>query len=283
MIDSSFLQLKTSRELAQDLGESPIVQNYYYGQIHLLPRETKPYFFVTRQIIGNYAKAYLVNCHSQQEENVTAHFASEFTDGSRVYRLVDLPTDYGQTLVYLKIVSAGRPTLYSNNFKVTNEDKHLTSRLDYRNTTTPATFQGQELFLSVRLGFYLNNHLDSDEIGSYLSLSVGENLLTNAVHTDLKEWIFEDIDAFTHKRLKRVLQSGITYIDFVRNQGIQASEYEGRDNLSNIGVATYVTDPDEEDILDVQDVQVVAVPTANWIFLNGNRITSLNGKNLQFI
>lgn len=283
MIDSSFLQLKTSRELAQDLGESPIVQHYYYGQIQLLPRDLKPYIFATREIIGNFPSVFLVNCHTQQEENITPHFTSEFIDGGRVYRLSDLPTDYGQNLVYLKIVSAGRPTLYSNNFKVTNENKHLTSRLDYRNATTPATFQGEELFLSVRLGFYLNNHLDSDEIGSYLSLSVGENLLTNAVHTDLKEWIFEDIDAYTHKRLKRVLQSGITYIDFVRNQGIQASEYEGRDNLSNIGVTTYVTDPDEEDTIAVQDVQVVATPTANWVFLNGNNFTALNGNNLQFI
>lgn len=289
MIDFSFLRLKKTIEAAHDLQESPIVQELYLGQVQLLPQDTKPYYFNTNQKFGQNTQAFLVDCNGQ-ESDISAHFNFFNFDNYSAFRLAYLPIDYGAREVYLKITSSDLPTLYSNWFKVTRQDEHLTSRIDYK--TSNATYSGPAAipiifagyYQSVRLAFYKKDHVDRDEIGTYLAISIAEHINTNAIHTDLIEWQFDSINSFTHKRLKRALQKGVAYINFVRNTALEAFEYEEREALSNISTLTFLTDQDESDLLVVDDV-IIATDgkQANWVFIDGDSVQSIDNNNLVFI
>lgn len=301
LIDYSFIRLKTTKEQAFDLGESPITQNSYIGQVQLLPKDPFPYIQTT-SFTSNYFgfdsdfTAFLVDCYGN-EEDITSNFITNVGLASNSvhqlsFRLAYLPTDYGQRLLYLKVIAttgSESVTFYSNRFKVTRENDHLTSRIDYsrfENLEFPpviSSFFPTE-YNSIRLAFYLNDYIDKDEVSTYLMISNGEHINSSTIHTDLIEWIFEGIDYFTNRRLKRALQKGRCYINGIANQSTESIEYEGRYDLSNASTTKFITDQDEGDTYEEQQI-IISQGGVNdaWVFLDNTSFTNINDQELSFL
>ena len=264
MVDYSFIRLKTSIKEAQDLQESPFVTHTYLGQIQLLPFDSKPYAQVTcldgGVSLSGTVQVYLVDSCGN-EDDISDFFLYEDLDNGQIrFQLHNLPKDYYSDLVYLKITSNGLNTYYSNKFKVTKDEQEFTSRVDYKDITGAT-----DLYNAIRLCFYYKDHVDRDDVESYLIISEGQYINTNTIHSDLIEWIFEGIDSFTHKRLKRAIQkSSNPYINFISNQSADPFEYEGRYERSNISTTIFLTDPDEGDVLFVEDIFISTEDGITW-------------------
>jgi len=98
-------------------------------------------------------------------------------------------------------------------------------------------------------------------------ISNAEHINTYTIHTDLIEWIFEGIDYFTSRRLKRAVQRGKCYINHIANQSTEDFDYEGRYDLSNMSTTKFVTDQDESDTFF--ENQIIIEPS----ILNGFQYT----------
>lgn len=301
LLDYSFIRLKTSKQEAFNLDNSPVINLSYLGQIQLLPLDPFPYVQTTDFTINYFGdstsfNAYLVDCDGN-EEDLNSHFkpvVGQDINGifQLQFKLAYLPKDYGQNLVYLKIIAITgdlRYIFYSNKFKITREDEFLTSRVDY-SLFKPLTFgenTSPSEFNSIRLPFYLHDHIDKDEISTYLMISNGEHVNSSTIHSDLTEWVFEYIDYFTNTRLKRAIQRGLCYINGVANQSTESFEYEGRYGRSNISTTKFITDQDEGDVYTPEEM-IVFIPDpesdfTGWVFLNGEEFTNMNNEELAFL
>lgn len=293
MIDYSFIRFKRTKEEAFDLKESPITQQSYLGQVQLLPQDPEPYIQTTHfnkdfLTVDSTFTCFVVDCQGN-ETDISQHFIADVgLDANNLYqilfKLAYLPKDYGQRLVYLKLVTSENITFYSNKFKITNQDKKLTSRIDYsmfRDLVFGGSVPEQSGYNSIRLAFYLNDHIDRDEVSTYLMISNGEHINTNTIHSDLIEWIFEGVDYFTHRRLKRTIQKGKCYINNIANQSTDPFEYEGKYDLSNASTTIFITDQDEEDTFFEDNIVIVI--GSGWTYLDGEPVTNLNNEQLEFL
>ena len=280
MIDFSFIRLSASLEAAHNTQESPIVTYDYLGQIQLKPLDPKPYVQTTRSSVDIETRnpnAFLVDCYGV-EHDITRHFSTKgVTDANGIkqlkFMLAYLPIDHGHNLVYLKLNQLGFDTLYSNKFLVTDYNINLTSRIDYIDTRGLLEPDGfgpdpnlSRFHQSIRLSFYFNNYVSKDELSTYYQISTSQIVNPRVSVLDLNEYIAEGFNAWTFKRLKRAFYSGRAYIDFVRNYPYEGFEFNARAELSSISSNTFLTDPNEDDVLVVDDVIINIPDPPQWTY-----------------
>lgn len=295
MVDFSFIRLERTREKAFNTQESPFANKLYFGQIQLKPRDLKPYIQSTNLLGGVVLKddttVYLVDDRCN-ELDITAHF--DFTDlpnqsDQFMFSLSDLPKDFGSDLVHLRVVTpfgnrVGFTEYFSNKFLVTNKQIGITTRYDYeRIGLAPLNLRARNGSIfnnalhSIRLQIFLDRHIDQEVSENYFQITRGQNVNSRFDFADLIQWRAIGIDSFTWKRLKRAFYSGRCYIDFVRNYATDAFDFTGRVERSNISEQVFVTDPYEDDVLDVVDVFVITPAPVSITFDN----TSVTFDNTQ--
>lgn len=258
--DFSFIRLRDNITDAFDLGESPVVDftALYGGQVQLLPNDPQPYVQITNSptnIVIENQTVYLVDCFNGNEDDITGNvFIQSFIDqdgiSQVVFEIVSIPTDYGGHPVYLRFESSGGQNYFSNRFLVTRSREELTSRFDYRHT---GRYFGTDYFSadfrqSIRLNTYLNNYVSQDELSTYFQISRNQIVSQRAKVSDLNQYIFHYLDAWTAKRLKRVLYSDSVYINGVRSYVTEGFEMPARIENSNVAEAAFLVDPDEFDV-----------------------------------
>lgn len=292
--DFSFIRLRDNLTDAFNLGESPTVENgaNYGGQIQLLPNDPQPYVQIsnspTNVVIENQT-VFLVDCFNGNETDITENvFIHPFTDqdgiSQVVFEIIGIATDFGGHALYLRFESSGGQNYYSNRFLVTRDREELTTRFDYRHT---GRYFGTDYFSanfrqSIRLNTYLDNYVSADEIDTYFQISRNQTISQRARVNDLNEYIFPYLNAWTAKRLKRLLYSNSVYIDQVRNYITDGFEMPARIENSNVAQATFLVDPDEQDTF-TPDFQIFSGLTFTLNPLSGTNFNPTNGAALSSI
>jgi hypothetical protein len=236
----------------------------YGGFIQFLPNDPKPYFqYSTNKndiIIDPSYQVFIESCDLSINQNANSYITlTQFVEDNinRVkITFCSIPFDYKTTPVRLRIESLGN-TYYSNHFLITNIGKEYTSRIDYvdgsRNITGGAVTLTGVYYQGIRLRFYLNNEVLATELETYYQISTMQNVNNRIKIKEYLQWKTDIIDAFTYKNLMRAFYTGRCYINFERNYIVEASEYKEREGDSNISVNTFITDPNDKDILTYSD------------------------------
>lgn len=256
-VDFSFIRLRDNLGDAHNTGDSPANTHRYVGQVQLLPFNKTPYLQITNVPGGielEDIQVFAVDCAGNETEISDAFYFLPFTahNGSAqlVIEIIDIPFDFGNTPVYLKFVQALEKEYYSNWILITDNEKNLTSRFDYKNTSNfwGISYEIADYYQSIQLRCYFDDYVSKDELDTYYQISRNQNVNTRALVADINQYRFEFLDGWTAKRLKRALYGDYCYINSVRSYPDEALEKEARAGLSNISENTFTVDPDETDI-----------------------------------
>jgi len=255
-IDYSFIRLKNSKEKAFDLSDSPIIKHEYVGQVQLLPFDTQPYLQITNSddpIVIEDFQVFVVDCFDNEFEITDNVFIYPFINSKGIaqiaFEIINIQKDFGTQPVYLRFDQLNGESFYSNQILITEEEKELTTRIDY---TSKCNVYGIEyevasFYQSIRVQVYFNTYVSQDEIDVYYQISASQNVNTRANISDLQEWITREFNGFTYKRLKRALYQEC-YFNLVRVYATEGLEFEPREEEANISQSRFLIDPDEENI-----------------------------------
>lgn len=274
MADLAFIRFRLTPTLAQDLDESPEVEQHYYGQIQLKPLDPYPYYQVTNSTFdmpvdpGTYSVALVNSCTLEEEDvsdNVEVTNFEENGITQMKVRIAYLPTDHYSDLMYLKIdggsLSSER-VYYSNLFLVTDLEIERTTRIDYVDTRRDIPTSNENTGVlgyiqSIRVQIYKKNGADESVVERYRQMSRGQNVIPRVLRNKLIEWTTQEFNYWTYERVMEAL-FGVCYFDFVRQYPFNTPEYNPREELSNISEMRFITDPDESDVINIQQVIVGA-------------------------
>lgn len=254
-IDYSFIRLRQTREEACDMQEPPLASENYTGQVQLLPYDTEPYLQITNSptpIIIEDFSAFLVDSVTNQEYDITANvFIFPFIDVNGVaqvaFELLAIPYDFGGNPCYLRFDSG--QSYYSNLFLCTVLYNNQTTRFDYWNT---GVYWGTDYFTSnmrqsIRLNTYFDNFVSQDELPTYFRITTNQTINQRAKVSDFYKYIFPQLNAWTAKRLKRILYGNYLYINEIRSYSVKGFEMPEREADSNVGISEFVISQDEAD------------------------------------
>ena len=250
--------------MAQDLGESPHAYFRYNSQIQLLPFDPQPYLQAT---VGNISlsvlegyQVFLVKCGSEFEVEVTDHVQITNFEGQLVIRIAYLPYDFYTNPVYFRIKRSSselaQPNYYSNKFLVTNHNEHLTSRIDYkeRGRAIPSVIESEsskEAFQSIRLQFFFDNTIDATEVETYYQITTSQTVNPRVSVKEYSQWKTQLFNNWTLTRLAKALYDRRCYINQTRNYIVEGLERNEREGMSNISENSFLTDPDENDTINI--------------------------------
>lgn len=279
--DISFLWFKETKEEAWSQEVSPVVENTFRGQLHLLPFDPQPYLQITDSPvslqINNDANVFLLDCNDEKV-NINNHVdLRSITDENgikQIYiRLKYLPLDYGANLVCLKIESTiglASYNYYSNPFLLTSLDYEKTSRVDYRvnrnyteNEVVPDAISYPNLYQSARLSFYFNNYIEATEIESYYLITRSQDVVSNVNENEHSEWVFEWADGWHWKRLAKALFRTPCYLNLERNYPVDGMELTPREGNSNVSESTFVTAPNPSDKINI--IPIIIDPSITFV------------------
>lgn len=289
-IDYSFIRLRETLEDACNMQEPPLASENYTGQVHLLPYDTEPYLQITNSptpvIIEDFS-AFLVDSVTGQEYDITANvFVFPFIDINGVaqvaFELIAIPYDFGGNPCYLRFDSG--QSYYSNLFLCTVLYSNQTTRFDYWNTDV---YWGTDYFTSnmrqsIRLNTYFDNFVSQDELPTYFRITTNQTINQRAKVSDFYKYIFPQLNAWTAKRLKRILYGNYLYVNEIRSYAVKGFEMPEREVDSNVGIAEFVISQDEGDIYDVE-FQVYAGLFYTLSPVSGITLTILEAADLDFI
>lgn len=282
MSDYAFIRLEDTTQKAFDLGESPEVNITYNQQIQLLPLNTKPYIQTTNRSegvsLGSSVKAFFVDCNGI-EHGIDDHFEYEaLTDANSIsqiiFRLAYLPTDHHSDLIYLKIQSDTN-TYYSNKFRVTNDNSHKTSRIDYKDLRLLSATATNPIFTdaydSVNLAFYFKGIVPKINSEIYTQITTSKETVSRSEINWLSKYYYRFADAWVWQRLVEALYSNNFYIECKRHgASSETVSYEDRIGLSNVSENEFTTQPFADDTIEIDDVYVVAPDTIDYFFDDDN-------------
>lgn len=279
--DISFLWFKETKQQAWSQEFSPVIENTFRGQLHLLPFDPQPYVQITDSPvslqINNDADVFLLDCNDEKvniNDHVDLRSITDVNGIKQIYiRLKYLPLDYGANLVCLKIestVGVGSFSYYSNPFLLTSLEYEKTSRVDYRvnrnyteNETVPSAINYPNVYQSARLSFYFNNYIEATEIESYYLITRSQDVISNVNENEHAEWVFEYADGWHWKRLSKALFRSPCYLNLVRNYPVDGMELTPREGNSNIAESTFVTAPNESDKINI--IPIIIDPTIIYV------------------
>jgi hypothetical protein len=289
-IDYSFIRLRETLEDACNMQEPPLASENYTGQVHLLPNDSEPYLQITNSptpIIIEDFSAFLVDSVTNQEYDITENvFVFPFIDINGVaqvaFEIIAIPYDFGGNPCYLRFDSG--QSYYSNLFLCTILYSNQTTRFDYWNTDV---YWGTDYFTSnmrqsIRLNTYFDNFVSQDELPTYFRITTNQTINQRAKISDFYKYIFPQLNAWTAKRLKRILYGNYLYMNEIRSYVVKGFEMPEREADSNVGIAEFVINQDEGDIYEV-------IPQIyNGLFyilspINGSTFTVVEAADLDFI
>lgn len=263
MTDYSFIRLLDDFNKAKSLNESPLAENSYYTQVHLLTTETYLQISNTPNGISFQSDytASLVNCANEVIEDVTKHiFISEFQSSTGLqqiaFEIVNLPTDHGYDVLYLRIESNSNSNyvFWSSPFIVTDDSKEYTTRFDY---WLNSDYKGIDYTVSgfkqsIRLSVYFNQALDETDIEAYTPITTGRTVGTRAIISEYDEFYVERFNSYFLRRLNVLLTHDSLYLDCVNSEFFQALEFTERIELSNLIETSFLVSRDQSNLFEFE-------------------------------
>ena len=240
--DYSFLRLRDNFEDAKNLNESPSIDIFYAGQVHLLPGET--YLQITNSptdiaFSGNF-EVFLVDDCNNDVENITANVAiQQFIDRNGVRQIIwewvnnsEIPN----RLVSLRFRNTvNNDTWWTNLFLSTAQRQRFTARYDYKSNAVyyGTDYGNADFYQSIRLSTYFNNDVNESTRTEYHQISTDITLSGRNVRDFREQYICHQFNQFTVRRLELMITSDFVYIDNVRTFSSTPIEFIEREGDSD--------------------------------------------------
>jgi hypothetical protein len=246
MEDYSFIRLKPTLQEALDTNPSAMSNLGYFNQVRLATDEL--YTQITNTTLGiafdgNYAVT-VCDCEGNLLETITNDvLINEFTDNKGIqqiaFTLDNIGIDFYEKPVLLKFVhTVSDYAWYSNLINITDENKYLTTRFDYRAYSDfyGTAYNIANKYQSIRLNCYFKGN-DSESKGVEYTSIDGLKVTSRLIETELEKYRFEQLDNFTYRRLNKLLSHPVVYINDSRvtdKQTLKSTDFLGRSNFMNI-------------------------------------------------
>jgi hypothetical protein len=238
MADINFIEFYGTLDEALTERTSPQINLYEVRGIHLLPNNIYPYIQTTNVSSGIELEdwsAYIVNTWDSSETDITSYFTIEnvFTDDNGnaqfTWSLTNVPFDFGNKMVYLKVSQTIGETFYSNMFQFTENNSEKTIRIDYRSN-------GQDVMQSIQLKMWYWQTLKNQELSTYYETST-RNTVTNVVKSQTYEkWLTNSISNSLFLKISDVFEYKYVYINLLRCnlfENIEIKEHSGTQNYAS--------------------------------------------------
>jgi hypothetical protein len=264
MRDYSFIRLLDNFSRAKNLNESPVAEQIFNTQVHLLPF-SETYLQITNTPQGirfqsNYI-ASLVDCSNNVIEDITKHlFISEFTSYTGLqqiaFEIVNLPTDHGYKILYLRLESATNSNyvFWSSPFIVTEDSKKYTTRHDYWSNYNykGIDYVNSGFKQSIRLNTFYNQPIDEIDIEAYTQITTGRTVPSRSIIKEYDQYFVENFNGYNLRRLNVLLTHNNVYTDCVQSNYFEPLEFTERIELSNLIETSYLLSLNESDTIEFE-------------------------------
>ncbi len=256
MIDYSFLRLKNNFDDAKDLAESPAIDIFYAGQVHLVPNET--YLQTTSSetdiVVGSNFQVFFVDqCGNDVREVTDNVFINAFQDARGIWQFswefINTFEHYEQLLYFKFINQDNNDTWWSNGFITTENNRRFTARYDYKSIGERygVDYSRADFHQSIRLSTYFNDDINESTREKYYQ--IGQSLEVSGRNNEnfKEEYIAHNFNKFALKRLELMLTNDFVYIDNVRTYSNDPIEFEPREGDSNWIENPFIVSKDTND------------------------------------
>jgi len=228
MQQTTFIRLEHTFEEAMYYRNSPVMNQYYFSGVQLLPfnlppdardqQDALPYIQRTYTRDGVELEDWNVfvydMCGNELAEITTAFDVIPFQDPSTglpqvIWQLKNIQFDAGLQLIYLKIINGDNEEYFSSPFYITADEKEYTSRWDYKN-------KDSDTMLSTQLRIYYSQESEDESITNYTETTTGRERNNAVSITDYEIWLTDVIDARVLKLFKSIFRNKYVYSDFIR-------------------------------------------------------------------
>lgn len=260
-----FIRLENSLAKAKEYKNSPQMEYFSFEGVQLIPNNPYPYIQRTYAREGISISTYEVKVKSvdcnEELGDITDYFEviSSFDDSdtglNQVYWSIspEQPLDFGNTLVYLEILTAGDSYIYSSPFFYTETDSQFVARIDYRDSETlPMS--------SIGLVMYYREQGEEMEIENYTRVTDGA-LRTNFVQmTEFEFWQIGVIDVNLYRLIKYALTRRFVFVDLQRTfvkEGFDTPRLQADENFAEQEIQLV---RDENQMYDPNEVPIIPIP-----------------------
>ena len=277
MADVNFIEFYTTLDEALNEKTSPQINLYEVRGVHLLPNQVNPYIQVTNKSGGIELEdwtAYIVNTWDGTETDVTAQFLVEdiFTDinsdNQFVWSLTNVPHDFGQKMLYLKVVQLAAETFYSNMFQLTDENSDRVVRLDYKSYDS-------DYMQGIGLRMFYWQELKNLEIDTYYETSTKNTVINVVKSQKYQKWLTDRVISNSlFMKITDAFECKYTYLDLIRCNLFEAPEIKEHSGTQNYGQNVLKIAFNSNDIYDpltpVVPVPVIPSITLTSVIPNGS-------------
>lgn len=189
MAKQPFIKIFETKDEALRFKSSPYDQQFVLNGIQLLPNNPYPYVQVSNNPNGveveDWSVLAITVC-DEVETDITEYFNVDdviFDDNGQnqiVWSLKNVPFDFGNDFIYLKIDQLGQK-YYSSPFKLTNNDSEYTTRFDYRDDEDSP-------MQSVQLTVFYREDSVAQELESYHEIETGITVTATVKTSYFEKW-----------------------------------------------------------------------------------------------
>jgi len=242
-LDNSFIRLRDNLTDALDLGESPQATICYNTQIRLAKGET--YFQISNSptsiIFNDEYEVHLVDSCDNVVEDITSNvFITEFFDSNGIKQIaweyVCNSEHYLKPLSFRFSNTVNDDVWYSNLVNITEYDKELTTRFDYKHFENHygTQYERANYYQSIRLYTYFRNPINEDTLGEYKEVTTGYIASEKPIIARKRRNLIPDATNWVLDRMTYLSYSSSLYVDNVKHScttPIELSEPEMDSNI----------------------------------------------------
>jgi hypothetical protein len=251
-LDNSFIRLRDNFQDAKNLDESPLSSLPIYGQVTLSKGESYLQISNSPTSISfndNY-EVHLVDCSGGVVEDITSNvFLTEFFDSNGIKQIaweyVCNSEHYGTPLYFRFTNTVNLDTWWSNPVFVTEMNKHLTTRFDYKHYENHygTQYERANYYQSIRLATYYRNPINEDTREEYHEITTDSTIAQRNIKKRKRNYILDRFDNWTAQRLDNLITCSCLYVDCVRMTSTTPIEFNEPELDSNFYDGEMVINP----------------------------------------
>jgi len=290
--DFSFLRLRDNFDDAKNLGESPLASINYNNQIRLAKGEV--YFQISNSptsiVFNDNYEVFLVDCNDTEIEDVTESiFIEEFFDTNAIKQIrweyLCNSEHYGKELSFRFRNTLNDDVWYTNLVRITEYDKHLTTRFVYKhNCDLYGTQYGRsDYYQAIRLNTYYRNPINEDTRDEYHEITTNNTVGQRNIKKRKRRYLLPSINNWVAQRIDTMIISNELYVDCWKMTNTTPIEFIEPVLDSNISQSEFILNPDlsyrtfEYDYQIFEGLQLTNFnPFGNYI--TGYQITELTAE-----
>lgn len=233
----NFIRIESTLEKANYQKESPIETFFYGNGVQLIPN-TGTIRQTTDSTDGVELEDWtVIVCRCGEElQDITDYFNIDRVFQDNLARpqidwsISNLPFDFGNEPVYLKISQVGGEDFYTTEFFITADEKEYVSRFDYK-------LEDSGFMQTVQLRTYFRQYINADTLEVYYQSSKNISVTKSIQQVTLEKWVLPVSSNDFHLRFRNMMNCKFVYVNLQRAgiyKALEIPELEASENFGEI-------------------------------------------------